>query len=92
MRFHLSHISGTCSNCQGEFTNLVDHFIHECFYLKGKGKDSAGKYSPLARTYSCICILLGVESTELLHILSERSDNFKTSCTLNNNDNFGPEN
>ena len=30
----LPHISSTCSNCQGEFTNLVDHCIHECIYLK----------------------------------------------------------
>ena len=28
-------------------------------------------------------LFLGVESPELLQILSERSDNFKTSCTLN---------
>ena len=34
-------------------------------------------------TLSLTNLLLGVESPELLHILSERSENFKTSCILN---------
>ena len=30
----LPHVSNICSHCQRCFTNLVDHCIHECIYLK----------------------------------------------------------
>ena len=89
----LPRISSTCSNCQGEFTNLVDHCIHECIYLNRQRERfwweifSLGPdifmYLHMQDKLTLMNLLLGVESPELLQILSERSDNFKTSCILN---------
>ena len=89
----LPHVSSTCSNCQGEFTNLVDHCIHECIYLNRQRERfcreifSLGPdifmYFHMQDKLTLTNLLLGVESPELLQILSESSDNFKTSCILN---------
>ena len=89
----LPHISSTCSNCQGVFTNLVAHCIHECIYLYRQRERfwweifSLGPdifmYLHMQDKLILTNLLLGVESPELLQILFETSDNFKSSCTLN---------
>ena len=89
----LPHISSSCNKCQCDFTNLVDHCIHECSYLN-RHRDrfwwdifSLGAdilmYLLMQDKKSISNIFLGVESQVLLNILSERSEDYKTVCILN---------
>ena len=89
----LPHMSNTCENCQCDFTNLVDHCIHECNYLN-RQRDRLWRdisflgphilmYLLMQDKLTLTNLLLGVESPEFLEILSESSYDFRIVCILN---------
>ncbi|MCG8112938.1 MAG: reverse transcriptase family protein [Candidatus Thiodiazotropha taylori] len=89
----LPNVLQTCNHCQRNISNVTDHCIHECNYLnRHRSRFLREIFSLGADIYAYLCLqnsvtvtnlLLGVESSEFMRILGERSDDFKITCIFN---------